>query len=127
MSEQSSDANHPAHKANFVEKIMDKFRHHPHGQDQQAQATAAGQEQHPTMGGPENVYDNAYQGQANVAGAQAVPPMAYQTDPNYRQGQPQVPLSQGQTQPQQAQQRGQGYVTTSSAYGQTQPTNMPRQ
>ncbi|KAF9180110.1 hypothetical protein BGZ51_006396 [Haplosporangium sp. Z 767] len=129
MSEQSSDYNHPAHKANFVEKIKDKFRHHPHGQDQKAHTTAAGQEQYHTMGGPANAHDNAYTGEANIVGAHAIPPTTFQVDPNYRQEQPQAALSQGQTQPQQVQQRGQVYANAppSAYYGQTQAPNVPRQ
>ncbi|KAF9967790.1 hypothetical protein BGZ70_008180 [Mortierella alpina] len=88
MTEQTSNTGAaPAHKPNFVEKIVDKIKHHGHGHGQNqhqhqqpATTTNASQKMRHTYGGPDNEHDNAYVAEASMVGAHAIPPMTFHTE-----------------------------------------------
>ncbi|KAF9931926.1 hypothetical protein BGZ75_001149 [Mortierella antarctica] len=103
MTEQTSNTGAaPVHKPNFVEKIVDKLKHHGHGhgqdQHQQPATTNASQKVPHTYGGPDNEHDNAYVAEASVVGAHAIPPMTFHAD-THRSDHVSSGASNAQTQP----------------------------
>ncbi|KAF9573612.1 hypothetical protein EC968_008247 [Mortierella alpina] len=101
----------PVHKPSFVEKIVDKIKHHGHGHEhghgqdhqhqQPAAATNGGQKVRHTYDGPNNEHDNAYVAEASLAGAHAIPPMTFHAD-THRPGHVSSGASNAQTQSQAA-------------------------
>ncbi|KAF9290876.1 hypothetical protein BGZ68_005790 [Mortierella alpina] len=109
MTEQTSSTGAaPAHKPNFVEKIVDKIKHHGHGhsqdqnqhQHQEPATTAASQKMRHTYGGPDNQHDNAYVAEASLVGAHAIPPMTFHADTHHRSDHVTPGAPNTQTQPQ---------------------------
>ncbi|CAO3571914.1 unnamed protein product [Mortierella alpina] len=121
MTEQTSNTGTaPVHKPNFVEKIVDKIKHHGHGhgqdQNQHQQPATANDSQKMchTYGGPDNEHDNAYVAEASIVGAHAIPPMTFHTEA-HRSDHVSSGAPRSQTQPQAAQ--AQQTSTSTGAHG----------
>ncbi|KAF9951835.1 hypothetical protein BGZ72_006721 [Mortierella alpina] len=126
MTEQTSNTGAaPVHKPNFVEKIMDKIKHHGHGhsqdhsQDQQpATTTHASQKMRHVYDGPDNEHDNAYVAEASIVGAHAIPPMTFHADTHRRSDHVSSGAPNTHTQPQAVAQAQQASEST-GAHGQS--------